>query len=123
MGNTFGAGNGPGEFMRETADFTGEDKPAAEVSGRGNDFRTEEFPDGTKAQEGIPDGTKMQEGFPDGTKMQEGFPGEMKMQEEIPEGMKTAEEIPERNSLILAASSAAVLLAGIFYALRYTRYV
>ena len=113
MGNTFGAGNGPGEFMRETADFTGEDKPAAEVSGRGNDFRTEEFPDGTKAQEGIPDGTKMQEGFP----------GEMKMQEEIPEGMKTAEEIPERNSLILAASSAAVLLAGIFYALRYTRYV
>ena len=113
MGNTFGAGNGPGEFMRETADFTGEDKPAAEVSGRGNDFRTEEFPDGTKAQEGIPDGTKMLEEFP----------GEMKMQEEIPEGMKTAEEIPERNSLILAASSAAVLLAGIFYALRYTRYV
>ena len=47
MGNTFGPGNGPGEFIRETADFTGEDESAAEVSGRGNDFRTEEFPEGS----------------------------------------------------------------------------
>ena len=119
--------------MRETADFTGEDEPAAEVSGRGNDFRTgefpegmkalEEFPDGTKTLEEFPDGMKTLEEFPDGTKMLEEFPGEMKMQEGIPEGMKTAEEFPERNTLILAAASAAVLLAGIFYALRYTRYV
>ncbi len=133
MGNTFGPGNGRGEFMRETADFTGEDEPAAEVSGRGNDFRTgefpegmkalEEFPDGTKTLEEFPDGMKTLEEFPDGTKMLEEFPGEMKMQEGIPEGMKTAEEFPERNTLILAAASAAVLLAGIFYALRYTRYV
>ncbi len=123
MGNTFGPGNGPGngsgndseKFMRE--DFMGKAEPGTEDSSRENKFRLEEIQGGMEPPE-------MDFG-------EEGMPGGAVPNMEKPQDMNTMAkagyqtDISGRtigNNWILAAASAALLLAGIFFACRYKRY-
>lgn len=119
MGNTFGPGNGsgndPGKFMREG--FMSKAESAAEDSSRGNQSRPEEIQSGIEPPEIDFDGEAMPGGaVPDMEKPQD-------MNTMAKTGYQT--NISGRtigNTWILAAASAALLLAGIFFACRYKRY-
>ncbi len=119
MGNTFGPGNGsgndPGKFMREG--FMSKAESAAEDSSRGNQSRPEEIQSGIEPPEMDFDGEAMPGGaVPDMEKPQD-------MNTMAKTGYQT--NISGRtigNTWILAAASAALLLAGIFFACRYKRY-
>ena len=119
MGNTFGPGNGsgndPGKFMREG--FMSKAESAAEDSSRGNQSRPEEIQSGIEPPEIDFDGEAMPGGaVPDMEKPQD-------MNTMATTGYQT--NISGRtigNTWILAAASAALLLAGIFFACRYKRY-
>ena len=119
MGNTFGpvngSGNDPGKFMREG--FMSKAESAAEDSSRGNQSRPEEIQSGIEPPEMDFDGEAMPGGaVPDMEKPQD-------MNTMAKTGYQT--NISGRtigNTWILAAASAALLLAGIFFACRYKRY-
>ena len=119
MGNTFGpvngSGNDPGKFMREG--FMSKAESAAEDSSRGNQSRPEEIQSGIEPPEIDFDGEAMPGGaVPDMEKPQD-------MNTMAKTGYQT--NISGRtigNTWILAAASAALLLAGIFFACRYKRY-
>ena len=119
MGNTFGpvngSGNDPGKFMREG--FMSKAGSAAEDSSRGNQSRPEEIQSGIEPPEMDFDGEAMPGGaVPDMEKPQD-------MNTMAKTGYQT--NISGRtigNTWILAAASAALLLAGIFFACRYKRY-